>query len=66
MARQRLVTIGAILNRMSLSPDRRHVLLLADRTRDIGQITAAVARRIWARGPIGNLSARWDEVHQGD
>jgi hypothetical protein len=31
---------------MSLSPDQRHVLLLADRTRDIGQITAAVARRI--------------------
>jgi hypothetical protein len=36
----------AILNRMSQSPDQRHVLLLADRTRDIGQITAAVARGI--------------------
>jgi hypothetical protein len=43
---QRLVTIGAILNRMSLSPDQRHVRLLADRTRDIDQITAVVARRI--------------------
>jgi hypothetical protein len=31
---------------MSLSPDQRHVRLLADRTRDIDQITAAVARRI--------------------
>ncbi|KRQ94359.1 hypothetical protein CQ10_34175 [Bradyrhizobium valentinum] len=50
---------------MSLSPDQRHVLLLADRTRDIGQITAAVARRIWARGPVGNLSPRWDECAKG-
>ena len=34
---------SAIINGMALTADQRHALLLADRTRDVRQITSAVA-----------------------
>jgi hypothetical protein len=43
-----------MVDHMPLSPDQRHALLRADRSRDVGQITVVIERAL-AANPDANL-----------